>query len=119
MALSITALVKKYLKDNGITQAYLAEALKESPQNLANKLRKNDLDTDYVRRISLALQHDFFYELGLQLRPDILKYSSQQPAEIASIQDGNVPYYVRQEQYIQILEENIRLHRELRRAQEK
>ncbi len=116
MVLSITILIKKFLKDNGITQVYLAELLKESPQNLANKLRKNDLNTDYIRRVSVALNHDFFFELSLQLKSE-LKADAQIRTKTGSAASANADSgYVRPEQYIRLLEENLDLYRELLKA---
>lgn len=111
--LNITALIKKYLKDSGITQVYLAEALKESPQNLANKLRKNDLDTDYIRRISIAVGHDFFQDLSRQLQQELGEdVKSRQHMPPALPADGTAGY-VNTGQYIRLLEENLQLYREL------
>lgn len=61
-------LILEYLKARGITKKYLAEKLGESPQNLDSKFKKNDLTTDYIRRICDALDHDFFEDLSKEYR---------------------------------------------------
>jgi len=118
MRTSITALIKKFLTDNGKTQVHLAGLLKESPQNLANKLRKNDLNTDYIRRVSIALDHDFFADLSRHLKTEL---SSDTPARTkagtAVITDGTSGY-VRQEDYIRLLEEHLELYKEMLKARE-
>jgi hypothetical protein len=112
MRTSITALIKKFLTDNGMTQVYLAGLLKESPQNLANKLRKRDLNTDYIQRVSIALNHDFFADLSRLLKAELKPVANTRPKNGSGSSDGEVDY-TRQEAYIRLLEENIELYRRL------
>ena len=70
--MSISAIISDYLKKKGITQQALAEKLGVERQYVNQKLkRKNDLNTDIIMRISIALEHDFFYDLSKQLPKEI------------------------------------------------
>ncbi len=107
---TVTKLIKDWLKDQNISQKELAELLKESPQNLGNKLRKRDLDSGYIRRISIAVNHDFFLDLSTQLQP-VLKAKTKRSESSGIVLGDDNQVYVNREQYLQILEENIALYR--------
>lgn len=115
---TITRLIKVWLKDQNISQKELAELLKESPQNLGNKLRKRDLDTSYIRRISLAVKHDFFLDLSIQLKPLLKPDPKRGAASGVTVGDDNQAY-VNREQYLRVLEENLELYREIHQSKRK
>jgi polyhydroxyalkanoate synthesis regulator phasin len=60
----ISIIISDFLRENGMTKASLAKKLNESPQNLNKKLSKNELTSDYIFNISVALNHNFFKDLS-------------------------------------------------------
>lgn len=57
-------IVKDYLTQHDITKTKLAYLLHESVQNLSKKLKKADLDSNYLAKISDVLNHNFFEDLA-------------------------------------------------------
>ncbi|MBL7711546.1 MAG: hypothetical protein JNL13_03740 [Chitinophagaceae bacterium] len=57
-------IIKDYLTQHDITKTRLAYLLHESVQNLSKKLKKTDLDSNYLAKISDALNHNFFEDLA-------------------------------------------------------
>lgn len=57
-------IIKDYLTQHDITKTKLASLLHESVQNLSKKLKKTDLDSNYLVKISDALNHNFFEDLA-------------------------------------------------------
>ncbi len=91
-----------------MTQKDLAVLLGESQQNLNKKLTKSDVDTAYLKRICIALNHDFFYDLSEQLRKD----SPGIPSGMVEEDINN--YELRKElKYVRIMEENLQLYRDI------
>lgn len=61
---TITEIVNSYLDHLPMKPAKLARLVGTTQQNLSKKLGKNDMDTDWVKRISDALNHNFFKDLS-------------------------------------------------------
>lgn len=57
-------IIKDYLTQHDITKTRLAHLLRESVQNLSKKLKKADLDSNYLAKISDVLNHNFFEDLA-------------------------------------------------------
>lgn len=68
---SITEIIRDFMNKKGISQRKLSQQLNESPSNFNQKLLKNDLDINYVRKISIALDYDFFQEVSKSLPIEI------------------------------------------------
>lgn len=116
MKRSVTQLVKDYLHHQGIKQTHLAKLLNERPQNLNKRLKQKDIDTDYLLRISEALEHDFFFEISQQIRILTAKEFLQSSLAIgmpASIPAAGDSQY--KEKYLAMLEENRTLRIKLER----
>lgn len=69
--LSATALVKRHMAAKGIKTSFLSEKLygdagktHSSQTNLSQKLKKEDLSVGLLYDISIALGHNFFYDLA-------------------------------------------------------
>lgn len=65
----IGSIIKRQLDEQRRSISWLAGQICTDCTNMYRILKKNDLDTDLLRRISVALRHDFFRyysdELGL------------------------------------------------------
>lgn len=66
-----TQIIRNYMEKKGISQAALSKMIKESPQNINQKLLKDDMPCGMMYKISMALEHDFFYEMSEQLPKEI------------------------------------------------
>jgi hypothetical protein len=66
MALHIGKLIAKKIDEIGMSKSELARRISVTPQNTHYILKKSSIDTDLLRKISLALNYDFFqHYLGL------------------------------------------------------
>ncbi len=111
MSTTITAIIKRYLDKQGITQSRLAEKLGASNrQGISQKLRGKDLSTSTVMEISSVLRYDFFRELSAQLRQEIAQTG-------ATLQEPETAYGS-SISYESLLLENIQLNRDLRATQQ-
>ncbi|MEM6272809.1 MAG: helix-turn-helix transcriptional regulator [Bacteroidota bacterium] len=61
-------LIDKYRETIGMSKAELARRINTSRQNIHLILAKKSLDTDQLREISNALNHDFFQYLAPAVR---------------------------------------------------
>jgi hypothetical protein len=66
MGKGASQIIKEYLIRHDITKTRLAYLLNESVQNFSKKLKKTDLDTNYIAKISDALNHNFFEDLSAE-----------------------------------------------------
>lgn len=109
--MDVSKLIKGYLKDQGITITHLAKLLGESKQNLTNKLNRNaSLDSDFIKRVSKELQHDFFYDLSKMFRAENKEVKISIVEESRGLYEKNS---VSKSDYDSIVKENLDLHREL------
>lgn len=68
---TITELIRVHLRENGRTLSWLADKLGDGVSNFSQKMKKSDLDSSTVERISIVLKHDFFADLSSQLPVDV------------------------------------------------
>lgn len=61
---SIGASIKAKLAEQERSEAWLARKVHCDPGNFNRMLKKRSIDTDLLRRISLALGYNFFTEYG-------------------------------------------------------
>jgi transcriptional regulator with XRE-family HTH domain len=67
MALHIGKLIAKKIGETGMTKSELGRRINVTPQNIHYILRNNSIDTDLLRKVSIALDYDFFqHYLGLK-----------------------------------------------------
>jgi hypothetical protein len=57
-------IILDYLYKKDITQADVAKMVNETPQNFGRKLRSSDMTVGMVVKISKALSHNFFEDIG-------------------------------------------------------
>lgn len=69
MAVHIGKLIGKKIKEAGMSKSELGRRISITPQNTHYILKRNSLDTELLRKISLALDYDFFQHY-LGLNPD-------------------------------------------------
>lgn len=67
--------IKKILKDRGITYASVARAMNTSRQNFQQILKKPDLDTRHMKKLSEILDFNLF---TLFVREDDLEYVNEE-----------------------------------------
>nr|WP_295931983.1 hypothetical protein [uncultured Dyadobacter sp.] len=60
MAESIGQIIKRVAESKGISQKALGEKINRTKQGVASIYRRATIDTDLLREISVALDHDFF-----------------------------------------------------------
>lgn len=108
----ITKIIERVLRDRGQSKAHLSRMLKETASNTANKLSKNSLDTEYLKKICYALGYDFFAELSQQLRIVDLQNELEKPTA-HSVWVSKDEYMKLQSRIIELLEENVRLRDEV------
>lgn len=60
MGFHIGKIIEKRLKECGMAKSELARRSKVSPQLIQSILKRASVDTDVLRRISIALDYDFF-----------------------------------------------------------
>lgn len=77
----IRTIILDYLKRNGISKSHLASKLGETPQLFSKKFSKEDLTTDYIRRICDALEHNFFADLAKEYQPTAEEWLEQMVGE--------------------------------------
>ncbi|MCQ2308693.1 MAG: XRE family transcriptional regulator [Bacteroidales bacterium] len=73
--------IKEFLKSEGRSEVWLAKGVHCDPGNFNRTLKKESLDTDLLRRISVKLKHNFcaeyarFVEKQIQaeMRSDIIE----------------------------------------------
>lgn len=117
--MNIVELISKWLENNGRTKTYLAEKLGVPPQHLINKFSRNKtFDIDFIERVSIALNHDFFEDLSKLLQSE--KSISLSNSRVSLVSEPPSSYHSEREksmkaQYDQLLQENLELHRELRK----
>ena len=68
---SAKALILKYLKENDIKQAWLARRMGTKAQYLWKKFQRKDLESEFITKISIALQHDFFEDLSISVKAEM------------------------------------------------
>ncbi|MDO5342885.1 MAG: hypothetical protein Q4F69_10610 [Bacteroidia bacterium] len=51
--------ITDYLKDHGISQAWLARKVNYDPGNFNRMLRKPSMDMEFLLKISVSLNHNF------------------------------------------------------------
>lgn len=83
MAVHIGKLIGKKIKDIGMSKSELGRRISITPQNTHYILKRNSLDTELLRKISLALDYDFFqHYLGLspegKLNETLLNISAEE-----------------------------------------
>lgn len=61
-------MIKQELVSQGRSVHWLADKLFTDRTNMYRILKKSDLDTDLIRRISIQLNHDFFSDLSDNLQ---------------------------------------------------
>lgn len=54
--------IKKFLKEEGRSEVWLAKSVHCDPGNFNRTLKKESLDIDLLRRISIRLKHNFCAE---------------------------------------------------------
>jgi len=107
---NICEIVLKYIKSNFVNQTKLALEIGTSKSNLSNRLRGNTMDTLMLFNLSVALKHDFFQYLSKEL-------AENNKIQIIESKKYNQPI-PQTEEYIKLLEENLELHRSLRKEKE-
>lgn len=60
MAFHIGKIIDKRLRECGMAKSELARRAKVSPQLIQSILKRQSIDTDVLRRVSVALDYDFF-----------------------------------------------------------
>lgn len=68
---SAKGLILKYLKENDIKHAWLARRMGTKPQYLWKKFQKKDLESEFITKISVALQHNFYEDLSMALEAEM------------------------------------------------
>lgn len=68
MEVSVTQLVRAYIKQRDISISKLARMCETSPANMHKKLHGPDMETHWVSKISHALNHNFFDDLSKNWR---------------------------------------------------
>jgi hypothetical protein len=61
---TIVGMIKERLAKKDMNPSQLARLCGTTEQNMIKKLKKHDMDTAWVARISVAMEHDFFAELS-------------------------------------------------------
>ena len=57
--------IREILKEKGMTVTELSYQIPCSRENAHRILKKSDMDTYLLRKISLILEHDFFLDISL------------------------------------------------------
>lgn len=116
--MNISIMILEYLKKRDISPAHLARLMGESKQGENRKLTKNtSQNSDFIESVSKALNHDFFEDLSNQFRKE---NNIQSSASVTIASEPPSVYHTERErnlktQYDQLLQENLELHRELRK----
>ncbi len=63
--------IKEVMQRQGITATRLAESISCSRTHIHKIFRKDNIDIALLRRISDALQHDFFHDLSEDYRSSV------------------------------------------------
>lgn len=58
------------MRESGVGPTELATAVGCHRQNIYKIFAKSDIDTALLRKISIALRHDFFAEMSAELKND-------------------------------------------------
>lgn len=69
---SITELVKEFIAKKDIKPSQLARLCSTTEGNMIKKLKKHDMDSSWVARISTGLKHDFFADLSFEWKKEHL-----------------------------------------------
>lgn len=109
----ITGIIKAHLENRGKSISHLAGLLGEERQNTTRKLSSSSINTDYLERICIALNHDFFADYSTELKKRKKDISHGMVNDPETIYGKTVSYT----EYIALLEENVMLNRELRECQ--
>jgi UTP-glucose-1-phosphate uridylyltransferase len=62
--LNIGKIINEHLKANGITKQWLSKQICCSESCICKMLKKPNIDSDMILRISFILKHDFFQYLS-------------------------------------------------------
>lgn len=65
---NIGAQIKHVMKESGVSTQQLAKDIHCHRQNIYKIFDKSDVDTAILRRISYALNHDFFADISAELK---------------------------------------------------
>lgn len=66
--LQLGKIIRKRMHDNGQSIAWLARQIHCDRSNLYKILKKSDMDTDIIYKISIALRYDFFELFSKELK---------------------------------------------------
>jgi len=58
--INIGEIIKKHLTEKGVSMTYLGEKVGTTRQNVSRLLSSDNINTDMLRRISIALDYNFF-----------------------------------------------------------
>ena len=117
--MNISIMILEYLKKRDISPAHLARLMGESKQGVNRKLTKNtSQNSDFIENVSKALNHDFFEDLSHQFKRENNIQVNQ--TSVITVSEPQSSYHSEREksmkaQYDQLLQENLELHRELRK----
>ena len=81
--MNTSEIVNNYLKEKGIKRTKLAADLGILPQSLQKRFNKEQLDTEFLYRVSQALKHNFFYDVSVQFEKET-GIKSNQPVQAES-----------------------------------
>lgn len=84
---SISDIINEYLFENGITKTSVANKLGMSQPNFSAQLNKKDLSTDFIWRISEAVDHNFFDELSKLFKKEVKKEPEDLSDALAIMRD--------------------------------
>ena len=62
--MTIDVIIKEFMNNKGVSQTHLAEKMNESRQNLRKKISKKSIDTEYLYKIGVVLEHNFFADIA-------------------------------------------------------
>lgn len=69
--------IRKVLKTNGHTAAWLAERIGVSRTHVYRIFKKKNIDVQLLLRISIALRHDFFAQFSKSVEKSLIETKEQ------------------------------------------
>lgn len=104
--LPITTIVRQYLKKNNIRNVDIARHINDSPSNCLRKINRENVDVDFITKISLFCKHDFFADYMEQFKNGSGNLVAEESPAYSTEK-------VSKSDYEFLLKENISLYRKL------